>query len=570
MQLAPANLPIDPSRSVAPAAVLAAAGLPMPGVSLPPDAAGPTDLFSALLGESCAATPAEDGTSDPVTVAAPVASPVSSAPRKSAEIAPSSDQLAAAAWAGWMPSPLPIAPTPAPGLPAEGEAPADDSDEPEVGSDSAFPRRMPAGSGEAPARSVAPGLPMASQLFSAKFAVALPVAEDPGVGPVSAPIAAPDAPAPATVPSAPEWGISSPAKGAAQASRAGAFPVALPAQAVSRAEAPASLSPAPLNLPTTNPVTLPLDPVATPVAAPQVSPAPASVPEAAVTLPVPVASPAESPIGAEIADAQPRPALSTDRATPVRTNRRIDRENPAGLTPEKIAAFTRPDSPRAVAAIEPAEKKILSVDEAEVTKHTEPLGIGAAKSAPAVSNSSSNHPATVTATVSPLAGRASEVVSSGSSESQAASHAQRAVATVLATAERLSSSGQSSVHLKFAVGDADLSVKIELRAGEVHTVFRTDSSELRSALTAAWQSVDTDTARGVRLADPVIAPATTSSGSDAQLSQDASGQSGSRRETAAAQSPIHWRHDSVESAAAPTVTDSRPALRPDLNLYAFA
>jgi hypothetical protein len=47
---------------------------------------------------------------------------------------------------------------------------------------------------------------------------------------------------------------------------------------------------------------------------------------------------------------------------------------------------------------------------------------------------------------------------------------------------------------------------VELREGAVHTTFRTDSTELRSALAHEWQSVSGQASdRPVKMADPVFA-----------------------------------------------------------------
>jgi hypothetical protein len=68
--------------------------------------------------------------------------------------------------------------------------------------------------------------------------------------------------------------------------------------------------------------------------------------------------------------------------------------------------------------------------------------------------------------------------------------------------EQASAQGQKSVHLQFSVGDADLSVRVQLHAGEVRTTFRTDSPELRAALAHEWQAITNSNAgdRSMRIA----------------------------------------------------------------------
>lgn len=69
------------------------------------------------------------------------------------------------------------------------------------------------------------------------------------------------------------------------------------------------------------------------------------------------------------------------------------------------------------------------------------------------------------------------------------STAHQAVEVVLKTVEQASTHEQKSVNLRFAVGDVDLSVRVELHANQVHTTFRTDSPELRAALSREWEAM---------------------------------------------------------------------------------
>ncbi len=95
--------------------------------------------------------------------------------------------------------------------------------------------------------------------------------------------------------------------------------------------------------------------------------------------------------------------------------------------------------------------------------------------------------------------------------------AERAVATVTGLAEaQFSASMQKSgsVQLKLKFGGEDLSVRVELRGGTVHTDFRTDSAELRAALTREMQAVAGESPDQLRrYAEPVFSPATASSSS---------------------------------------------------------
>lgn len=86
------------------------------------------------------------------------------------------------------------------------------------------------------------------------------------------------------------------------------------------------------------------------------------------------------------------------------------------------------------------------------------------------------------------------------------STAHRAVEAVMNATERFAARDQHSVNLQFTVGGSDLNVRVEMRNGEVHTTFRTDSSDLRAALATEWQSVTTQNQgdRSARLAPPVF------------------------------------------------------------------
>jgi hypothetical protein len=100
--------------------------------------------------------------------------------------------------------------------------------------------------------------------------------------------------------------------------------------------------------------------------------------------------------------------------------------------------------------------------------------------------------------------------------SPSVSHAAAAVEATLDAVEHMRDAAHSSVELKLSFSDdAHLAMRVELRNGEVQTTFRTDSTELRQALTNEWhQQAPTVTAfssdHPVRIADPVFAPGSSS------------------------------------------------------------
>ena len=76
-----------------------------------------------------------------------------------------------------------------------------------------------------------------------------------------------------------------------------------------------------------------------------------------------------------------------------------------------------------------------------------------------------------------------------------------------------------TVNLRLQLAGEDLAVRVELRDGEVHTRFRTESTELHTALAREWQALVSESpVRGARFADPVFSSA--SSGDQAGSSQD--------------------------------------------------
>jgi hypothetical protein len=138
------------------------------------------------------------------------------------------------------------------------------------------------------------------------------------------------------------------------------------------------------------------------------------------------------------------------------------------------------------------------------------------------------------------------------------STAQRAVEAALAATERFSARDQHSVTLQFTVGGNELNVRVELRGSEVHTTFRTDSPELRSALSAEWQSVTTQSNadRTVRLATPVF-----SSNSDAPTSSSDQGANRQRQPETEARQPAFSLSGSNRTTTAAAHSAPAPAAR---------
>ena len=139
---------------------------------------------------------------------------------------------------------------------------------------------------------------------------------------------------------------------------------------------------------------------------------------------------------------------------------------------------------------------------------------------------------------------------------------------------------RGSVEVRFQLGDrTELSVRLAYRDGAVHTTFRTDSDELRAALSRDWQAYAAGAASGSddrRMADPVFVPASDAAhGAPARDAGAAGDREGRRQSFAQADQPSDGRggvsprlfRSSAPGTAGPAI---RPAFLSDHHLHAFA
>ena len=144
---------------------------------------------------------------------------------------------------------------------------------------------------------------------------------------------------------------------------------------------------------------------------------------------------------------------------------------------------------------------------------------------------------------------------------QMAQVARRAVESALAVADQYVTGDQRSVKLQFTVGGEQLAVRVELKGNQVHTTFRTDSPELRSALAQEWQSVSAAQTgvRPHRLADPVFA-SNSSTGQGMSSDSGAAHQrdSGARQSQTAPEEILGTRHMFSTTPAAPAAVIAAP------------
>lgn len=315
------------------------------------------------------------------------------------------------------------------------------------------------------------------------------------------------------------------------------MPATLPAQAkpgFERAPLPVAVS-TPETLSAGSPLSVPTEPAApaTPVAAAPVAAAPAFAVAADGAIECtlrPSAKPGAQPETASAADAPME--VHAELELPGRAVVRVSAELP--VAPERAAvAFERPENFAAANAAKtnpeksPAdavERNFVFTGDKQVKTGSPMAGIAVAKTEstmPVVPTEETRQPRNPEI-LSALPVRADFQVVQPTTERITAepaapagqNFAERAVATVTSLADaQFSASMQraGSVQLRLKFGGEDLTVRVELREGVVHTDFRTDSPALREALAKEWQAVAAASPGQLqRFLDPVFSPASSS------------------------------------------------------------
>ncbi len=209
------------------------------------------------------------------------------------------------------------------------------------------------------------------------------------------------------------------------------------------------------------------------------------------------------------------------------------------------SAASNPESPEIdFGEKKSAGKNFLTADKQELSLPEKKAGIGVAETRPTMlfipHDTFSAVSPTVPAIVSVVPAQ-TQVVAAGSPEPMpqlvAASFAKRAVETVTNVVDAQAASKLQpvpSVQLKFKFGTEDLAVRVELRNGTVRTEFRTDSPELRAAISNEWKAVAAQPESALRFLEPVVSPTTspqTGTGSFAQQQhQQSPGQSAAQQQ----------------------------------------
>jgi len=252
-----------------------------------------------------------------------------------------------------------------------------------------------------------------------------------------------------------------------------------------------------------------------------------------------------------------------------------------------------PNQPSGAASIpsDPASDARLSPDFQQVKISSHSVGIASAEqstemrkltdtSAPAGLDRASGPEVSAPSAVSPAFSSSPTIAPVTRAISEPAltpvSHAAAAVEATLDAVEHMRDTTHSSVELQLSFSDdAHLAVRVEMRNGEVQTTFRTDSTELRQALTSEWRqqapTVTTDGAdRPVRIADPVFTP---ESGSLGSAGTSTGGHANSRQPSIPAPAPSSFSTSARAQAQASPASPLPPGpsrLPSSLRLNVFA
>jgi hypothetical protein len=272
---------------------------------------------------------------------------------------------------------------------------------------------------------------------------------------------------------------------------------------------------------------------------------------------------------------QPDAATATAEVVPA-VKPAVRLKMPSNGRGEKIAQPDAKTRMPALTALRATDKKILSTPEKQVTEPDSMLGTPVARAGSVMSTAtfSERQPSATLVPVAPSAAATGLDTSSRAPlpvTTDSASAANQAVEAAMSAADRLASGEQKAVNLQFSVGNADLSVRVELRDGAVHATFRTDSTELRTALVHEWQSVNSGDGP-LRLADPVFTSANTtnfaSSGENASQHRNSEDRSGSSHRAPGDSAPAATGSE-LPVDSVPAALDSAP-LSTSLHFHTFA
>jgi hypothetical protein len=225
------------------------------------------------------------------------------------------------------------------------------------------------------------------------------------------------------------------------------------------------------------------------------------------------------------------------------------------------------------------KKEILSAGHKSLTAEVPAVGISVAKVVASMSAASANRskstPTTSAAPVVSVSVPTSFAVGPASAEAPAPVATPRetmaAVVHAVEALERHEDASQKSVDLKFQVGGEKLDLRVELKDGTVHTTFRTESAELRTALATEWRAtVPAESGANVRLAEPVFNSASSNGESAFGSAGQGAPQQRSPQDRAPAAFSLPQEFSDAGSTESVSVTAVVPTARPVSLLNAFA
>jgi hypothetical protein len=253
--------------------------------------------------------------------------------------------------------------------------------------------------------------------------------------------------------------------------------------------------------------------------------------------------------------------------------------------PEKIAAPGQSDRAEVASGVnspsKAEEKKSLVADSKKVSSSGRdvgtsianrgiPMPYSAANKTPAVEQTAFTH--TEAAGVTQTGGTAAADETSAA----AAVQAPRLIQEIRTIADRISSIDRNTVEVRFDFSESDrLSVRVEYRDGTVHTTFKTDSNQLREAISHEWQvQTAASESRAYRMADPVFTSNSTAlSSQDFSSLGNGSGQSRSSYEQQGGPGfSLPGRSSSLASSSSSAPVAPASVVRPETSrhLHTFA
>jgi hypothetical protein len=230
---------------------------------------------------------------------------------------------------------------------------------------------------------------------------------------------------------------------------------------------------------------------------------------------------------------------------------------------EKFAGFSAGAGNGGGSAESGSNKNSLEYDNKDDTKQSSVVGTTSAQSVSVMPSARSNRTLAPNgeprAFLSPASATATLPSATAAVTASPATTAHRAIESIARIAEAQANRAGSadSVSFGFKVGEQNLTVRVEMRGGEVRTQFSTDSSDLRSALANEWSTLANGAEnRSYQFSAPVF---TTADGRPAGSGGDTGGSS---REAPSPSPAVAGRFASSGDEPAEVSTGATPTTAP--------